>query len=194
MSQFKERFLLGFTSPRNPMLIKEYIDVILKYDLDNKNYDNSFQREFYEVLSKEQVAGVESGNAKDKAFAGRDKLTRMPQALGFFITQKGKKFRVTPAGNLLKNAGLFEDVLLHQILKYQLPSPLHKESKSNMDRFCIKPFLEIIRLIDKVSYLTYNEFLSFGMFMTDYRKFDETVDNILKYRKKEMKLRKIKSH
>ena len=36
---------------------------------------------------------------------------------------------------------LFEDVMIHQLLKFQLPSALHKETKNkNEGRFNIKPF------------------------------------------------------
>ncbi|HEA3261862.1 TPA: AlwI family type II restriction endonuclease [Pasteurella multocida] len=182
MAKFGERFLLGFTSPRNPRLLSEYVKVIKKYNLDGQNYDADLQEKFYDMLSKEQVAGVEAGNAKNKAFAGRDKLTRMPQALGFFITQRNKKFKITKAGELLQNNALFEDVMLHQILKYQLPSVLHKEQESNKGYFKIKPFLELLRLIDKLGYLTYNEFLTYGMTLTNYEDFDKVVNNILNYR------------
>ncbi|WP_295486436.1 AlwI family type II restriction endonuclease [uncultured Streptococcus sp.] len=182
MARFGERFLLGFTSPRTPKLISEYIKVIEENKMDNLPYDTAFQEKFYTVLSKAQVAGEEAGTAKDKALAGRDKLTRMPQALGFFITQRHKNFQVTEAGKLLKDEDLFEDVLLHQILKFQLPSPLHKESNSNKGRFRIKPFLEIIRLIDELEYLSYKELMIFGMTLTDYRNFENVVKKIREYR------------
>ena len=183
MARFGERFLLGFTSPRTPKLISEYIKVIEKNNLENLPYDTSFQENFYMVLSEAKVAGEEAGTAKDKALAGRDKLTRMPQALGFFITQRNKKFQVTEAGKLLKDEDLFEDVLLHQILKFQLPSPLHKESESNAGKFRIKPFLEIIRLIDELGYLSYKELMIFGMTLTDYRNFEKVIEKIKNYRK-----------
>lgn len=182
MATFGERFLLGFTSPRNPRLISQYVKVIEKHNLDGMKYDINFQELFYDVLSKEKVAGVETGTAKDKALAGRDKLTRMPQALGFFITQSNKNFKITDAGNLLKDDNLFEDVLLHQMLKYQLPSPLHKEKQNNKNYFRIKPFLELLRLIDKLDYLTYNEFLTYGMTFTHYKNFDNVVRYIINYR------------
>ena len=118
MAKFGERFLLGFTSPRSPQLISDYIKIIKKYNLAGKNYNSDLQELFYHVLSSEKVAGVDAGNAKNKALAGRDKLTRMPQALGFLITQNNKKFQVTEAGSLLVNKDLFSDIMLHQILKY----------------------------------------------------------------------------
>lgn len=184
MAKFGERFLLGFTSPRNPRLISQYVKVVKKHKLDGMNYDFNLQERFYDVLSKEKVAGFDAGAAKDKALAGRDKLTRMPQVLGFFITQHNKNFKVTEAGNLLSNDALFEDVLLHQMLKYQLPSPLHKEQETNKGYFKIKPFLELLRLIDKMGYLTYNEFLAYGMTFTNYNNFDKVVNDINHYRQR----------
>lgn len=189
MARFGERFLLGFTSPRSPYLIPEYIRVIESNELDGRVYNGKFQSTFYEVLSNAKVAGEEAGTAKDKAFAGRDKLTRMPQALGFFITQNNKPFRITDAGKLLNDDDLFEDILLHQMLKYQLPSKLHQESATNKGMFRIKPFLEIFRLIYDLEYLTYKELLIFGMTLTDYRNFDKTVKSIQKYRMKRKELK-----
>ena len=61
MARFGERFLLGFTSPRTPKLISEYIKVIEENKMDNLPYDTAFQEKFYTVLSKAQVAGEEAG-------------------------------------------------------------------------------------------------------------------------------------
>lgn len=190
MAIFGERFLLGFTSPRSPYLISEYIKVIENNEMDGLPYNVEFQEKFYEVLSRAQVAGEVAGKAKNKAFAGRDKLTRMPQALGFFIARPNRNFKITEAGKLLKDNSLFEDVLLHQMLKYQLPSPLHREGKYNEGYFRIKPFLELIRLIDTLGYLTYKEFTIFGMSLTDYTKFDATVSSIKEYRIKRQEAKK----
>lgn len=182
MSVFKERFLFFSTSPRNPRLIVDYIKVAENSGLDGKEYNESLQKSFYNVLSSKKVAGQVAGNAKDEAFAGRDKLTRAPQALGFFITQSKKPFKITEAGKLLTEPSLFEDVLMHQLLKFQLPSKLHSESRYNAGRFNIKPFLELIRLIDTMGYLTYQEFLLYGMTLTDYRNFSNIVNEINLFR------------
>ncbi|GHU42639.1 hypothetical protein FACS1894193_08330 [Bacilli bacterium] len=182
MANFGERFLFFSTSPRNPFLIKKYIEIIGENKLEGRIYDSSLQADFYQFLSKAKVAGQEAGGAKDPTFAGRDKLTRSPQALGFLITQNNKPFEVTRAGKLLENDALFEDVLLHQLLKFQLPSKLHQEKESNRGFFCIKPFLELLRLVDTLGYLTYQELQIFGMTLTDYRKFEDVVGKIGKFR------------
>ncbi|HAP5327189.1 TPA: hypothetical protein IUZ41_003502 [Enterococcus faecalis] len=46
MAKFGERFLLGFTSPRTPQLIQEYIKVIEKNNLDDVPYNKEFQENF----------------------------------------------------------------------------------------------------------------------------------------------------
>nr|WP_269322819.1 AlwI family type II restriction endonuclease [Lactobacillus delbrueckii] len=62
-------------------------------------------------------------------------------------------------------------------------SPLHHETAQNKGRFYIKPFLEILRVINILQYLTYDELTIFGMSMTDYRNFQVTVDAIRQYRR-----------
>lgn len=182
MATFNERFLFFSTSPRNPRLIVDYIQVAQQEGLDGKEYNQDLQTNFYDTLSAQEVAGQSAGKAKDKAFAGRDKLTRAPQVLGFFITQSKKPFKITEAAKLLTDPALFEDVLLHQLLKFQLPSKLHTEGADNAGRFNIKPFLELIRLIDTMGYITYQEFVLYGMTLTDYHNFDDAVAGIKKFR------------
>lgn len=186
MANFESRTMFFSTSPRNPELIPRYLKLIKENDLENKNYNKDLQIEFYELLSQANLADVNNvGKSKDKAFAGRDKLTRAPQALGFLIPRSNKPLKITEAGNLLMEESLFEDVMIHQILKFQLPSSLHKETKmKNENRFNIKPFLEIIRLVYELDYLTYQELSLYGVTLTDYRNFNDTKDRILEYRLK----------
>lgn len=185
MATFNERFLFFSTSPRNPNLVPGYLKVIKRTGLDGVNYDNkTTPKKFYEALVNSPYSNEYSGKAQDKSFAGRDKLTRLPQALGFLIVRKGEKLKITPAGQQLIMPGLFEDVMLHQLLKFQLPSPLHKENKhKNKGYFKIKPFLEILRLVDKLGYLTYQELQIFGITFTNYENFPQKVSEIKAFRK-----------
>ncbi|MBC3080964.1 AlwI family type II restriction endonuclease [Staphylococcus capitis] len=195
MGRFESRTIFFSTSPRNPELIPKYLRLIREKDLENKLYNETLQIKFYDMLSQANLAGVSNGGkSKDKAFAGRDKLTRAPQALGFLIPKRNKPLKITEAGNLLMKEALFEDVMIHQLLKFQLPSALHKETKNkNEGRFNIKPFLEIIRLVYELEYLTYQELSIFGITMTDYRKFNETKQDVLEYRAKRKNSRGNKS-
>lgn len=102
--------------------------------------------------------------------------------MGFLQARTGKSLKITEAGKALLDDNLYEDVILHQMLKFQLPSPLHHESKKNKGFFNIKPFLELTRLINTLGYLTYKELTIYGMMLTNYRDFDKTVDSIRSYR------------
>ncbi|MGV3202634.1 AlwI family type II restriction endonuclease [Limosilactobacillus reuteri] len=180
MSSFKERFLFFSTHPRNPKLIKLILQVIKDNGLNNQDYNEDVQAAFYRYYTK--ASASKGGNSKNPDLAGRQLLTRAPQALGFLRTRKGHDLEISEAGNLLLDNDLYEDVLLHQLLKFQLPSPLHHEAENNTGLFCIKPFLEILRLTDTLGYLTYKEFLIYGMMMTDYHQFNDTVNQIKDYR------------
>lgn len=191
MSNFKSRYIFASTSPRNPKLIQSVLKTIKDSNLEAKIYNEDVQRKFYYSWANSNAGVKGAKNSKDAALSGRDKLTRAPQALGFLKTQSGKPLTISDAGNLLMKDDLFEDVLLHQMLKFQLPSPLHHELEENKGRFCIKPYLEIIRLIHKLKYLTYQELLIFGMSLTDYHEFNKKVKEIKEYRKKR---KEVKNH
>lgn len=183
MATFSSRYIFFSTSPRNPRLIQGILKVILDGGLDGKEYTRELQAQFYNLYSESDVGVKGANSSKSPDLSGRDKLTRAPQSLGFLQTQTGKPLQITAAGKQLLNNDLFEDVLMHQMLKFQLPSPLHHETAQNKGRFYIKPFLEILRLINTLQYLTYDELTIFGMSMTDYRNFQVTVDAIRQYRR-----------
>ncbi|WP_461215664.1 AlwI family type II restriction endonuclease [Lacticaseibacillus sp. GG6-2] len=183
MATFSSRYIFFSTSPRNPRLIQGILKVILDGGLDGKAYTRALQAQFYNLYSESDVGVKGANSSKSPDLSGRDKLTRAPQSLGFLQTQTRKPLQITAAGKQLLNNDLFEDVLMHQMLKFQLPSPLHHETAQNKGRFYIKPFLEILRLINILQYLTYDELTIFGMSMTDYRNFQVTVDAIRQYRR-----------
>ncbi|EHT1803482.1 AlwI family type II restriction endonuclease [Staphylococcus pseudintermedius] len=195
MGKFQSRTLFFSTSPRNPELIPKYLKLIRNKGLEGKKYNKDLQIEFYEKISSANIAESSTGGkSKDKGFSGREKMTRAPQALGFLIPRNGKPLEITEAGNLLMDEELFEDIMLHQLLKFQLPSPLHKETiGANNNLFRIKPFLEIIRLIYVLEYLTYQELSLFAITLTDYRNFNDTVKKIKEYREERSNIKGSKS-
>ncbi|WP_278951237.1 AlwI family type II restriction endonuclease [Lactobacillus apis] len=193
MSQFNSRYIFASTSPRNPELIPKILEIIEKNKLNGKIYNEDLQKKFYYAWSNSDFGVKGAKNSKDAAFSGRDKLTRAPQALGFIETRNGQPLHITKAGKMLMKKGLFEDVLLHQMLKFQLPSPLHHEGKENKGMFCIKPYLELIHLINELDYLTYQELEIFGMSMINYKKFGEKVIEITDYRTQRKALKGRKS-
>ena len=88
---------------------------------------------------------------------------------------------LTPAGKNLICSKNKSDVILRQILKFQIPSPMRE--KACEKSYCLKPFLEILRLIRSMGFVTFDELQLFGALLTDYRDFDKTLNAIKKYRK-----------
>jgi hypothetical protein len=192
MSTFSERFLFFSTNPRSPIKTQLILKTIKKYQLNGLPYNQDLQLEFYKDYTKNTAD--KGGQSKNPTLSGRQLLTRAPQALGLLRARSGHKLMISKAGEALIDDDLYEDTILHQMLKFQLPSPLHHEKKGyNKGLFNIKPFLELTRLIDKLGYLTYEEFMIYGMTLTDYHKFDATVDAINSYRKRRNAIKGVKS-
>lgn len=68
-------------------------------------------------------------------------------------------------------------------MKFHLPSPYHTQTTNPDVTFCVKPYLEILRLVYTLEKVTFDEIMIFGMQLTSYTKFDEVVQKILKFRK-----------
>ena len=77
-----------------------------------------------------------------------------------------------------------QEIFLRQLLKFQLPSPYHTENRKIAGTFYIRPYLEILRLVRELEYISFDEFKIFAVQMTDYRKFDKIKNSILKFREK----------
>lgn len=59
------------------------------------------------------------------AFSARDRINRAPKSLGFVDLKP--YIKLTEAGENFISGKRTEEVLLRQLLKFQLPSPYHKE-------------------------------------------------------------------
>ena len=116
---------------------------------------------------------------KDPALSARDLINRAPKAYGFVDLDE---IKLTAAGDAYVNSELRGEALLRQLLKFQLPSPFHRPQQQDPDRFWVKPFLEILRLIEHFGTLTFDEVKIFGMQLTDYRKFSDVVKKINNHR------------
>lgn len=130
-----------------------------------------------EVLREEQFFNGKGEN--DPAFSARDRINRAPKSLGF--VKLSPHIALTPAGKALITSKRKEEVFLRQLLKFQVPSPYHKPGEKAA-RFCIKPYLELLRLVRTMGTLKFDELQIFGMQLTDWHKFDEIVRKIEVFR------------
>lgn len=130
------------------------------------------------LIDSEHFAGK---GPKDRAMAARDRINRAPKALGF--VDLNPTVQITDAGKLFIESKRKEDILLRQLLKFQLPSPYHTISDKAKGDFWVKPYLEIFRLIRYFGSLSFVELQLFGLQLTNYNNFDLIIYKIEEFRK-----------
>lgn len=178
MARLQGRTLFFITSPRSPFKTIPEISLLVK-DFTGKEWNTTTQEEFIkELVQDEHFEGT--GSPKDLAFSARDRINRGPKALGFVDLKPS--IQLTDAGKNFIDEDLCEEALLRQLLKFQLPSPYHTETTNPDVTFCVKPYLEILRLVYTLEKVTFDEIMIFGMQLTSYTKFDEVIQKILKFR------------
>ena len=173
------RTLFFVTSPRTPWRFISEIET-LGHVLTGKEWNPITQKEFMEVLVQEDFY-VGTKTPIDPAFSARDRITRAPKAYGFVKLKPSVE--LTKAGKALISAKRKDEVLLRQMLKFQLPSVYHTQSKNSATKYWVKPFLELMRLINHFGSLTFDEIKLFGMQLTDYRQFDAVCEQIEQFRR-----------
>lgn len=115
----------------------------------------------------------------EEFYALKRKLSEIPFILGFLT--HSPTIQLTPAGEALLSSKFRDEVFLRQLLKFQLPSPYHKLG-NGAAHFCIKPYLELLRLVRTLGTLKFVELQLFGMQLTDWHNFDTIVKKIEKFR------------
>jgi hypothetical protein len=175
----KTKALFGFTSPRTIEKIIPEIQILFQ-NFEGKEWsgNENLQAEFFQTLFDSEFYKGETFPT-DPALAARDRMTRAPKAFGFVDLQP--KVKLTQAGELLLSEKRLDELFTRQLLKFQLPSPYHTQSKTI--NFAIRPYLELIRLIKDLGSLSKTEIALFFSQLTNFNKFNEIVEKILKFRK-----------
>lgn len=174
MRQIRDDKILFFvTSPRSPFKMMPDIQLLVE-NLTNKPWNSTTQTQFGKLLRQSSDFLGEAKN--DEAFSARDRINRAPKALG--LVDLEPVIKLTDAGNLFINSSRPHEIFTRQLLKFQLPSEFHGGN------YNIKPFLEILRLVDDLEKLSKDEIKMFALQMTGYDKYQDIKDKILQYRSK----------
>lgn len=181
----KSRTLFFTTSPRSPKKLIPEIDLLIS-NFSGKIWSENeeLQKEFAGVLADAKTFQGETSK-KYTAFSARDRITRSPKGLGF--VDLSPTIQLTEAGDKFIHGTRPHEIFLRQLIKFQLPSPYHKEAKKLRGTFWCHPFLEIMRLIRELEYLTPDEFRIFALQLTDYRKFETIKSKVLSFRDEKMR-------
>ena len=179
MANIKSPCLFFVTSPRTPFKMRPEIDLLVKKFAGQQwNANTDLQRAFMRELSKiPEFGGATSHD--DPALSARDRINRAPKALGLVSLDS---IALTPAGKRFLDDDLADEAILRQLLKFQLPSPFHKANPRIRKSFCIRPYLEILRLVYDLGRLAFDELQLFGMQLTDWHEFEATVEAVQKFR------------
>jgi len=178
MANLKNKTLFFTTSPRTPMKMIPEIKLLVEF-FSNKKWNKITQEQFANKLENSDFFEGKTSST-DSAFSARDRITRAPKSLGFINLHP--EIELTKAGNELITSKYPNEIFLRQLLKFQLPSPYHKETEQIKNSFYIKPYLELIRLIRELEYLHFDEMKIFVFQLIDYRKFDAIKNKIIKFR------------
>lgn len=176
MATISSRTIFITTSPRTPARMIPEIGLLVEH-FGGQVWNVETQTAFMQVLRDENFFNGKGEN--DPALSARDRITRAPKALGFVALKP--TIALTPAGECLLHSRRTDEVFLRQMLKFQLPSPFHKPTEKAA-YFCVKPYLEFLRLIRTLGTLRFDELLMFAMQLTDWHNFDRIVDKIDRYR------------
>jgi hypothetical protein len=177
MAKIKSKTLFFTTSPRTPNKMIPEIELLGSLFI-GKPWNAVTQEAFGNELAKSSFFESQR-KPKNPALTARDRITRAPKALGFVDLKPA--IALTEAGQRLISGKRTEEVILRQLLKFQLPSPYHTAPNNGVE-FRVKPYLEILRLVNTFNKVTFDEIMVFGMQLTDYHKFDEVVSKIEAFR------------
>jgi len=178
MARLGNKLLFFTTSPRTPSKMIPEIKLLCE-TFTGSVWSKTTQEQFINRLAESDFFEG-NGSPSDKAFSARDRINRAPKALGFVDLKPN--IRLTDAGKSLIYGKRPQEVFLRQLLKFQLPSPFHTESSKIEGTFFVRPYLEVLRLIYNLGYLTFDELKIFAVQITDYRKFDSIQDKIKNFR------------
>lgn len=171
----QSKTLFFATSPRTPFKIIPEIR-LLDEELRGEVWNPETQIRFYNLLKERDF--FEGAEAKDKAFAARDRINRVPKGLGFITMPE---IGLSEVGREFLESDNKEEILLRQLLKFQIPSPYHPLGNKAADYF-VKPYLELFRLIRDLDGLAFDELHIFGMQLVNLNLYDEIVAKIRKFR------------
>lgn len=179
MARLQNPMLFFTTSPRTPHKMIPEIKLLIKH-LSGQKWDRESQRQYAQLLAEENFFNG-SCSSENMDFSARDRINRAPKALGFVDLKP--TIQLTEAGHILLKSKRPEEIFLRQMLKFQIPSPYHKAPKEFEDIFCVRPYLEMLRVIYELGAVRFDELMIFGLQLTHYRKFNGIISEISYFRK-----------
>jgi len=170
-----KRTLFFVTSPRSPLKMVDEIRLLVEHH-EGQEWTESTQTEFAkELVASDSFEGYGSATLSD--FSARDRIGRGPKSLGLLDLKP--VIRLTPAGRAFIDGEHPRQAFLRQLMKFQLPSPYHVDPSG---AFCVRPYLELLRMTHDLGGLSKHEIALFFMQLTDFSEYDTIMSKIAAFR------------
>ena len=179
---------IGNTTLRNPNRIQDGLKLLKEFE--GKDWNYTLQTKFYDEANKRGIMESEGEKVKEggKELHARKWVSCLNQ-LGFARAWKDKEkgpVQITEVGNQLVDDEItFEEAMLRQLLKYQLPSVIEKGG--SYKSFKVHPFRVFLGVIfglseKSISGLTKEEIGLYVITTLRDEKIPEAIEKIVKYR------------
>lgn len=166
------------TSPRNPYKLANELKLLSEFE--GKEWSRETQFEFAKRLpSIDSFEGEVSAQYSD--FSARDRINRAPKTFGFVRFDDRNRIKITDAGKQLIEGRRLEELFLRQLLKWQYPSAKHDDD-NYIENFCIKPFLEVLRISYLLEGITKYEVALFCVPLIKFTDTERVIDEIREFR------------
>lgn len=171
------RTLPSFNVHWSPQLISPEIDLLIEnFNGQVWNENQKIQSRFFRKVFDSEIHLDEEWKLNLSYFS-KGKILETPKALGFVNLEP--KIELTDAGEKLLSGKRTGEIIARQLLKFQLPSPYHTDNKN---RFFVKPYLELLRLVAELDGLSKTEIALFFSQLTHLDKYETVKKKILDFR------------
>lgn len=188
------QWTIGTTTVRNPDRLRDGL-MILKENFEGKEWNLNQQERFFDLLKSRKVYEVGEENYERMTKARKQEHARkwvsVLNQLGFSFAYESseKPVIITKAGNaLLKHHELEEEVFLRQLLKYQKPSPLPKQSGDIFSHVDILPFVASLKIAYEAGGLSKEEISIFLNTTIRMKDINSAIAQIKEYRVRRSKI------
>lgn len=188
------QWTIGSTSVRNPDRLRDGLNILREHFKD-KSWDLTQQEKFFNLLKETGTYEIEEDNYSKMTSARKQEHARkwvsILNQLGFCYAYESsdKPVIITEAGEaLLNNPEIEDEIFLRQLLKYQKPCALPKQTGKGFGNVSILPFIASLKIIYSLGGITKEEisiFLNTTIIMKDI---DATIEQIKTYRIDKLKI------
>ncbi len=158
-------------------MISSEIDLLIEnFNGQVWNGNQKIQNQFFRKVFDSEIHLDEEWKLNLSYFS-KGKILETSKSLGFVNLEP--KIELTDAGEKLLSGKRTGEIITRQLLKFQLPSPYHTDNKN---RFFVKPYLELLRLVYELDGLSKTEIALFFSQLTHLDKYEIVKKKILAFR------------